>query len=418
MDNLEQIIRDLQSRLTELTTAVGTQFAQLNNSVQDQRQVIERHETSIAAHQQKISPQETEYADEPKPVNFVPDYNAIKNLPSFNGDRDSYAAWRKQATNTMKIYEAHKEQGQYFNALSILMNGKITGLALSELTSTNTPRNFEAIMKRLDHAFAEKRSIELLRQQLQYLVQGPKKSMEFYDTIEKHLNLIIGKIQIEFDGKQDVISTLIDDARKEAMKTLIRGLQPPISTKLQMKHPVNLLDAYGKLQEVEFEFEHQKILGSYAMPRKPMTHPNMQNPEKINRPAIANQHQQPFNRSHASAYVPPNTYNEQKQSPVERYQQDRNNYGFQKPYANAPRPFFARPAQPANNNSSNDDVSMKVLPEKRANSGQLSFQNKQQRINHIEVEETEGQFPPELQSNDEHHQLDDEPEDDTISFLE
>lgn len=415
MENLEQIIVELQQRLTDLTTAVGTQFNQLSSSVEGQRQVIERHESSITAHQQAIAPKETEYTDELQPANFVPDYNVIKNLPSFNGDRDAYAAWRKQATNTMKIYEAHKDNGQYFNALNILMNAKITGLTLNELTGTNTPRNFKAIIKRFDHAFAEKRSIELLRQQLQFIVQGSKNAMEFYDTIEKHLNLIIGKIQIEFDGKPEVIKTLIDDARKDALKTLLRGLQPAISTKLQMKNPSNLLDAYGKLQEVEFEFEHQRIMNSYAMPRRPVIHPNVQTAEKIHRPAIANQHQQSFIRSHAP-YVAPNTYNEQKQSPVERYQQERNNYGSQR-YNNAQRSFFARPSQATNNNSSNDDVSMKVLPEKRVGSGQLSFQNKQQRINHIDVEDTEGQFPPESQPNDEHHQLDDEPEEDTISFL-
>lgn len=405
MENLQHVINALQQQLNQLTTTFELHLGQQNAVIEAQRQDIARHENSLAVHEQAIAPRETEYNDEPKPDGFIPDLSAIKNLPAFNGDRDQYAAWRKQASLTMKMYESHKADGSYFKALTILMNAKITGLALSELTSTNTALNFEAIMKRLDHAFAEKRTIELLRQQLQLMCQGAKKPMEFYDSIEKHLNLIIGKIQIEFDGKPEVIKVLINDHRNEALKTLLRGLQPAVSNKLQMKSPSNLLDAYGKLQEVEFEFEHQKIMSAISMPRKTITHPNLQSNEKSYRPPMANQYaqpfvsyrpqaanhnSQPFVRPPSQQFVPPNTFNAQRQNFV-RPPQHYNNY---------------------NNNPINDDVSMKVLPEKRPHSGHQSFQHKQQRINNIETIEGDP-----VDETEQHHDDNNEPEEDTISFL-
>lgn len=418
---MDQAVHELQQQLASLIVGYGeqtTQIANLSAVIEQQRQTIERHETSITTHQQQIAPQEAEFTDEVPPANFVPDYQAIKNLAAFNGNREQYADWRKQATDTMAMYAMHKANGVYYNALSILRNGKITGLALRELTSHNTPKNFDAIIKRFDHAYAEKRSLELLRQQMQLLNQGMRGPMEFFDVIEKHLNIIIGKIQIEYEGKPDAINSWVKDSRKEALRTLLRGLQPAIAHKLQLKHPSNILDAYGKLQEVEIEYEHQKLFNAYSapVPRRMTTHPNLQSNERVLRPSIPNQHQQPFVRPYAQAYVPPNSFNEQKQSPVERYQQGRNNYGFQKYQDSAQRSFFTRPS-----NNQNDDVSMKVLPEKRVNSGQLSFQNKQQRINHIDVEGTDEQLPPDLELTDEQNNFNDtndEPEEDTISFLE
>lgn len=412
----------------EAVQLLQQQLAELSAQFVVQKETIAKHEASLIEHQQKIAPQEIEYQDEAAPANFEPDYSAIKNLAPFSGNREQYAAWRKQATTTMKMYESHKQSGKYFTALNILMNGKITGNALDELTSHNTPLNFTAIIKRLDHAYAEKRTLELLRQQMQFLNQGQKKPMEFYDAIEKHLNLIIGKIQIEYEGKPDVIGTWIEDSRRDALKTLLRGLQPAISSKLQMKYPSNLLDAYGKLQEVEFEYEHQKMFNVYnaPMPRKTAMHPNLQSTEnaKGNRPTMQNTQQASFVRPNSQQYVATKTFNEQLQSPFERVSQNRNNFGFQQKYTDPQRLTYTRPPQRYNdyNNSPNEDVSMKVVPEKRPNSSQQNFANKHQRINNIDiaVNEEEPHDEPEQywEPADEHDQIDNEKEEDAISFLE
>lgn len=429
IENLISEFDKLNMATTEEKVAeLQQQLAALMTTIQTQQNTIAKHEVSLLEHQKKIAPREIEYKDENAPPNFEPDYSAIKNLAPFNGNREQYAAWRKQATTTMKMYEAHKPSGKYFTALNILMNGKITGMALDELTSHNTPLNFEAIIKRLDHAYAEKRSLELLRQQMRFLSQGPKTPMDFYDTIEKHLNIIIGKIQIEYEGKSDVISTWVDDARRDGLKTLLRGLQPAIATKLQMKYPANLLDAYTKLQEVELEFEHQKLFNAYnaPMPRKMIVHPSLQPNDhaKIIRSTIPNaQQQNSFVRPNPQQYVAAKSFNEQGQPPFDKPYQNRNNFGFQPRYNDAQRMVYTRPPQRNNDytNGQNEDVSMKVVPEKRPNSSQQNFANKQQRINNIEIaqngEEQQELPEPQYEPADEHNQHDNEQTDDTISFL-
>ena len=90
--------------------------------------------------------------------------------------KKGYVSWREACQNSMSLYTPGSRR--YFAALSLMRN-QIVGHANSVLTSHGTVLNLEAILSRLDFAYADKRPIHVLNHELSMITQGRKTLIEF-----------------------------------------------------------------------------------------------------------------------------------------------------------------------------------------------------------------------------------------------
>lgn len=185
----------------------------------------------------------------------------IKSLPDFHGDISAYPAWRDAAHFAMSYYVEGTEN--YYIAMGILRN-KITGMANSKLSSFNTVLNFTAIIARLDQCFADKRSLQVLENQLSILRQGKLSITEFYDEVDKHLTLIVNKNKMTYPGNNDVADALNDRARDNALRVFISGLRKPLNEILFSTKPTDLPSALATAQELESDQRRQEFARIFA----------------------------------------------------------------------------------------------------------------------------------------------------------
>lgn len=161
----------------------------------------------------------------------------IKSLPEFRGDMQSYPAWRDAAHFAIGYYTEGSEN--YYIAVGILRN-KITGTANDKLSSFNTVLNFRAIIARLDQSFADKRSLQVLENELSILRQGKLSISDFYDAVDKHLTLIINKNKMSYPENEDIANALNERARDNGLRVFISGLRKPLSDILFSAKPCDL----------------------------------------------------------------------------------------------------------------------------------------------------------------------------------
>lgn len=76
-----------------------------------------------------------------------------------------------------------------FAALTILRN-KIKPDADDILTNHGKALNLDAILGRIDFAFANKRPCQIIEKEMSVLRQGPRTLIEFYNDVNKKLKII------------------------------------------------------------------------------------------------------------------------------------------------------------------------------------------------------------------------------------
>ena len=138
----------------------------------------------------------------------------VKSLPEFRGESQTYPAWREAAFFAMNYYIEGTEN--YYVAMGIFRN-KITGAANAKLSAFNTVLNFKAIIARLDHCYADKRSLQALENELSILRQGNQSISNFYDTFDEHISLIINKSEMSYSNNEGIANTLNECARENAL---------------------------------------------------------------------------------------------------------------------------------------------------------------------------------------------------------
>lgn len=116
--------------------------------------------------------------------------DVIKSLPEFSGSQTSYVSWREAAHNSIALYDIGSKK--YFAALTIFRN-KITQHANDILTNHGTVLNFNAIISRLDFAYADKRPVHVIEQELSILRQGSMSLIDYYNTVNQKLTLLTNK---------------------------------------------------------------------------------------------------------------------------------------------------------------------------------------------------------------------------------
>lgn len=192
--------------------------------------------------------------------------DVVKCIPEFNGSKDSYFSWRQAAHNAFKVYESYEGSSKFYQAVAIIRN-KITGAADSNLTSYNTVLNFKAIIARLDSTYGDKRPIHLVEQEMGTLRQGQQTVQEFYDQVEKHLTLLTNKTSMSYDDN-NVITTLNEKYRADALRVFISGLRRSLSDTLFSARPCNLPTALALAEELEFNRERYLFAANYSSNKK------------------------------------------------------------------------------------------------------------------------------------------------------
>lgn len=185
----------------------------------------------------------------------------IKSVPEFDGDKKAYPAWRKAASFAMAYYPENSEK--YYVATGILRN-KIIGSANTTLSSFNTVLNFRAILDRLDKSFADSRPLHNLENELSILRQDNLSLTDFYDTVDKQLTLIIYKQIMSLNGQDDLIATLNERARENALRVFISGLRRPLCDVLFSARPQDLPNALVIAQELEINHKRSDFARAYA----------------------------------------------------------------------------------------------------------------------------------------------------------
>lgn len=183
--------------------------------------------------------------------------DVIKSLPTFNG-KHSYVSWREAATHSMKIYI--KGSKRYYSALTILRN-KIIDEANDTLTNHGTVLNFEAIISRLDFAYADKRPLHLIEQELSVMRQGPQSIMSYYNEVNKKLTDLINKTIMTHGTNSEITKELNNRNRQYALRVFMTGLNAPLADILFSISPNNLPEALAKAQELQAN----KIRADFAL---------------------------------------------------------------------------------------------------------------------------------------------------------
>lgn len=174
--------------------------------------------------------------------------DVIKSLPEFNGEQTAYVSWREAAQNSMVLYTIGSSK--YFAALTIFRN-KITKNANDILTNHGTVLNFEAIIARLDFAYADKRPVHIIEQELSVLRQGSSSLIDFYNQVNQKLTLLTNKTIMTHGSNSPITNELNNINRRNALRVFITGLNGQLSNILFSLNPQDLPNALAKAQELE-----------------------------------------------------------------------------------------------------------------------------------------------------------------------
>lgn len=184
----------------------------------------------------------------------------VKSIPSFDGKQDEYVAWRTAVVNAYEIYKPYLDNSRAYQAVGIIRN-KVIGPAGVMLTSHNTVLNFDAIIARMDCAYAEQTPIEVTQQQMVTMRQGELPLMSFYNEIERKLTLIISKTLLSYDTNTAAI--LNNRSRQEALTAFVSGLKKSVRHVVLSAAPKDLPSALAVAQRAESCNERAWFVASF-----------------------------------------------------------------------------------------------------------------------------------------------------------
>ncbi len=181
-------------------------------------------------------------------INCDESLEVVKSLPEFNGKQTKYVSWRESANNAMSLYV--RGSRRYFAALTILRN-KITNDANDILSNHGTVLNFDAILARLDFAYADKRPAHIIEQEMSILRQGTSSIIEYYNKVNEKLTLLINKTIMTYGSDNAVTKELNAKNRRDALRIFITGLNGNLANIIFSLSPSDLPNALAKAQELE-----------------------------------------------------------------------------------------------------------------------------------------------------------------------
>ncbi|GBP07838.1 Retrovirus-related Gag polyprotein from transposon HMS-Beagle [Eumeta japonica] len=311
------------------------------------------------------------HADQLHDMDKIPD--VVKCLKEFSGQPGEFNSWKKSVERILSIYDPIRGTPKYYGILSVIRN-KITGNADVALESYNTPLNWQAISQCLITHYGDKRDLSTLEYQMTTLVQGSSNIQEFYQQVYTHLSLILNKLGC-LQMSNESLSLLSKSYRDKALDTFIRGLNGDLPRLLGMREPTDLPQALHlclKLENQNFRANHANNAKRNQPPHLPPKR-NFGNPPKQSfYPQLAY-----IPRTTQQRYQPPNQWNQLNTNPP-------------RPPKPQPRPEPMEVDQSLRSQRINymNRPQQNQFFGKRPNQFGNNQQHKNQRMFHIDTEET------------------------------
>lgn len=230
-------------------------------------------EIEINKLKQKYEPKIEEFKDQTIDPNIVDNesLDMIKSLGEFSGKNSNYISWRNNSKISLGLYI--RGSRKYFAALTILRN-KITSEANDVLTNHGTVFNYDAIIARLDYAYADKRPIHIIEQEMSILKQNNNSLIEYYDKVNEKLTALINKTTLTH-GNCTLTNELNAMNRQKALRIFISGLNGNTSNILFSINPPDLPSALAKAQELQSNYERATFATQfYNFTQNPLKHEN------------------------------------------------------------------------------------------------------------------------------------------------
>lgn len=207
--------------------------------------------------------------------------DSYKAIPEFSGDQKQYRSWREQVVRRMKLISDFDDHPKYEAALGII-RAKIRGSASDILINNNTKYNIDAIIDRLDFSYADQRPLYVVEAEMTTIRQGSKSLQEYYDSINRALNMVITKIVMTYKHR-DEQKSLIDQVQQKAIRTFIIGMKSSTARNiLYGQAPKSLSAAFAIAQTVYYDNQFLQ-LESRGEPQKAQTYsPHHNAPAKSN----------------------------------------------------------------------------------------------------------------------------------------
>jgi len=155
---------------------------------------------------------------------------------------------QQQVGNAYEIYKPYLGSSRTYQAVGIIRN-KVIGPAGVMLTSHITVLNFDAIIAKMDCAYAEQTSIEVTQQQMLTMRQGELPLMTFYNEIERKLTLVISETLLSYDT--NTAAFLNNRSRHDALNAFVTGLKKSVRHVVLSAAPKDLPSALAVAQRAE-----------------------------------------------------------------------------------------------------------------------------------------------------------------------
>lgn len=197
-----------------------------------------------------------ELRNELNDLDKIPD--VVRCLREFSGDPSEFSSWKKSVDRILEIYAPLVGTPKYYGILNVVRN-KIRGNADTALESYNTPLDWNSISRCLTLHYADKRDLSTLEYQMTTLIQGNLSVQDYYQSVYKHLSLILNKIGC-MEIPREAATLLTANYRDKALDTFIRGLKGDLPRLLGMKEPADLPQAL----HLCLKLENQNYRTQYA----------------------------------------------------------------------------------------------------------------------------------------------------------
>lgn len=145
----------------------------------------------------------------------------------------------------------------------LIIRSKITVSADQALSEYNMALIVDAIIDRLDHAYADRRPIHILEQEMNVMRQGKLRVDQYYDRVEMQLTLITTKVIMEHKD-QALTDAFLNKYRNDALRTFISGLDPSIGNVIFSKGHTDMPTALAMAQELESNCWRYRFVNSFA----------------------------------------------------------------------------------------------------------------------------------------------------------
>lgn len=161
-------------------------------------------------------------------------------IPEFDGNQSTLGEFLRLAEELIiNFYNPHQDVFQNKFILNSLKN-KITGKARDDI-STYTVNTWADLRNALLATYSDKRDLHTLTIELCELRQGKLTPVEFFNAIQKNLNLQIAYCNNHFPDAKKII--LIENATELGLRIFLKQLNKPLGDYILTRNPATLQEA-------------------------------------------------------------------------------------------------------------------------------------------------------------------------------